>query len=424
MKIKPSFIFKIIVICCTIIELRYLLILSENEIVGSFTVNLFVAVVSVILSICTIGLIRKDTHLRKYYKILWKYIVPYICAISISAIYTWFLYNYSSKSLLVTITPYMYIFLAFPLIYIFYFDRTCIKFLKIVAILEIIILCIKTVGWYAYNFLHKSVFQSLILEFGHWIRDGVQRAEAGQLYGLTLIIVAYLGVKNRKNIKYLFLMVGMILFMAKITRFRFQLAVSLVTIIIIFYFIKKEKKRKLWVKLFLSISVIGLLSSGIISQFLDSASTSGKYGSSTVVRFQTINHFFGLMRERDSILGLGLLDTSNPAAYHLLYKNQWEDYYLGDLGILAPIICMGILMLIVYVWLFILTYKVCYKCWKYKNYNWLALLLGVSFYMVCSCLILNIYDKQRAFGVPFYLAIISYINMRIEDEKTGELENK
>lgn len=422
MKIKLSFIFKIAVVCCTIIELRYLLIFSENEIVGNFTVNLFVALISIILCICTIGLSGKNIRLKRYYKILWNYIIPYVCAVGISLIYTWGLYNYSFKSVLITITPYLYIFLAFPLIYIFYYDKSCIYFLRTIATLEIVILFIKAVGWYSYNFLHKSLFQSLILEFGQWTREGIQRAEAGQLYGLTLIIVTYLGFNNKKEKKYFFSMIGLILFMAIITRFRFQLAVSLVTIIIIYYFMKNNKKRKLWVKFILSIIAIAVLSSGIIFQILDNASVFGKYGSSTIVRLQTIDYFFELMKERNSYFGLGLLDSSNPAAYRLLYKDKWEDYYLDDLGILDPVICMGILMIVVYVWLFILTCKVCYKCWKYKNYSWLALLFGVSFYMICSCLMLNIYDKQRAFGVPFYLAIISYINMKIEDEKMGELE--
>lgn len=417
--VKVSSVFKCIIVCCTIIMLRFTLLFSNDSLISGYGQRFLVATTGIILFIATVIISILHKYMRLYFRWIWIYLCPYIVVLLISIIYTVSTYQYTIQNIISAVTPFLFIFISFPLIYIFSCDNGYEKFLKIIAVLQIIILIFKSVGWYAYNYLHNGLFSNLVLEFKTWMRDGIQRVEPGQLFGLTLVLFIYLAFRNRINFRYICVLFFMMFFLCVVCRFRFQIAVSCATCFIMLYFMKDNKKKKIQWRMLLIAGVLIILASGIIGQLLESATLGGAYGSSTLARIKNVDHYFSIMSERKSYTGLGLLDSTSNSAYSLIYKNEWSDYYLDDIGILGGVVRFGVFSIIIYGWLFFLTLKTCYKCYAYKRQDYLPFLLGISAYMISSCILLNIFDWQRAYAIPFYLAIISYIDGNLTYQRRG-----
>ena len=426
--VKISSVFKGIIVFCTIIMLRYLLLLPASWQLGAWFERGVVACAGVVLAFLTLLVGGKNNNFIKHCKWLFRYLIPLGIVLLFSTIYTAYLYNYSLHNIVLALIPYTYVLFAIPLIYIFYQDRTIFRFLWIVAILQLIILVCKSFGWYFYNFkVGNTFFQALTLEFDDWSRNGLQRVECGQLFSLTLMLTVYYGFKQGIRMRYMFILAGMLLYLIFIFQVRFQTTVSIISIFIMLYFMYNKKKLRWQMRMLLIVALIIILGSGVIGWLLESASSVGVYAGSSTARISTMEHYFGIMAEKRSFLGLGLLQASNQQAAQIIYKNAWSNYYLDDIGIFGGIVRFGILSVIVYGWLFVLSLKTCWRCYKNQNYKYLPFLLGMSVYMIISCIILNFYDWQRSYALAFYLAIISFIDEQLrikESEKYDKMQMK
>lgn len=101
-------------------------------------------------------------------------------------------------------------------------------------------------------------------------------------------------------------------------------------------------------------------------------------------------------------------------------RNQWSIYYLDDLGMLGTFVQIGLFTIVTHIFLFIKAVQVTIKCFKQENKDYLLYSLGLTIYLIGSCLLLNIFDKQRIFDVPVYLAIYSFLDARV----SGIFSNK
>lgn len=413
--VKLSTVFKFIILVCTLIMLRYLLLLPGKPLLGTISERVLVAFVGALLAIVSL-LMVKGKNARAYFLWLFKYLLPYLCVLAVSLIYTCITYGYTVKSVLITVCPFLFVLFAVPLVYIFYCDGSCMYFLWVVSMAQLAMLIIKALTWYSYNFQGGTLFPKLVFEFSNWIRNGLNRMEQGQLFGLALVVVTFLGVCKGIRLKYFVVSFGMVCFVAFITMSRGQVFFSVFTVGLIFYFANQKDFSKFWLRLLLISFVAVAFFSGVVSQFLDSASMIGLYGSSTIARVENVEHYFNILTKGRRIWGLGLLDASNEAAFQIMYKGQNILYYLDDIGILGGVVRFGILSLVIYGWLFLLAGKVCLKCYKSKEQRYFPLLIGIMAYMITSCLLSNIFDSQRAYAVPFYLAIFSYMDALISEE--------
>lgn len=412
---KVSTIFKFIIVICTMIMLRYLLLIPGTRNISSPIQRGTVLSAGLILMVLTCFLTDKKDII--YFKWLLKYIKPYFCVMVFSLAYTFFLYDYSIKSLIVALIPFSYVLFAFPLIYIFCCDKDCFKFIKTVTLLQLIIMVLKIIGWYTYNYSKKPIFADLTLEFEDWTRNGLQRVEWGQLYGLALVFCTYYACKEKRKIGYIIIVAGMIWYVSFVSQARYTVAVAVVTVGTMLYFMYRRGVMKWGIRLLIIVAIIAVLASGFISQIYYDASVNGQYARSTSARLENVQHYYEIMQERHSVLGLGLLDTSNSSAYSIMYKNEVHNYYLDDIGLLGGVVRFGLLFLVVYGWLFVLIIKTCLRCYKNRSYDYLPFLIGLAVYIIATCLLQNIYDSQRAYAMPFYLASISYIDGKISISK-------
>ena len=108
----------------------------------------------------------------------------------------------------------------------------------------------------------------------------------------------------------------------------------------------------------------------------------------------------------------------------LMARNQWSIYYLDDLGILGTFVQIGLFTIVTHIFLFIKAIQVTIKCFKQANRDYLLYSLGLTIYLVGSCLLLNIFDRQRIFDVPFYLAIYSFLDAKVSSAISNQTLEK
>jgi len=402
-RVNLNTIIKVLISIYIVFFLGYLKLLPIN-LTGTNAIRFSLVIVAIMLTIMLNNKkIKYEVSLAK------RYIGVASVIVLIATIRTALIYGYSISEFFVCLTPYFYIFLAFPLIRIFCYDGTCRKYLKTVSGLVLLLLLIKLIVWFLYNYRGIQLFPNLLFEFDTWARNGTQRLNAGYLIGIVLVFCVMEGFVLRKNKFYQAMTVFIFLFLMIVTRFRFQIAVAIATILIMAFFRGRKISTKLFIRILIVISIALFLSSEFFADLIALSLEGGSLWSSTAMRLITIEHYWNLLTQGNTWLGLGLLIGENNTANKMLV-DALNTYYLEDLGIIGGIFRFGIFSIVLYGYLFFLAIKTCIKAHKYEEYNDFIFLIGLSFYMIVSCIALNIFDNQRALDIPFYIAIISYIN--------------
>lgn len=421
--IKISKLFKIVLFVSSAIALGILL-LSPMEIIGKYEERFFIVMAALGMNIIILAMTKDFRHYAEY-RVAVHYTIPYLMSVFISIIYSKMQYGYSIMSMAKIVAPYLYILMAFPLIYVFIRDGNCFKFLKWVSLLEFGMLLIRFTSWFLYNHVNITIFPRLLFRYGEWVRDGFQRVESGGLYGVTLTVLAIYALKRKKAKRYFLFVVLTFLFLPVVTKARFQTAVAAGTGFVIYYFIEAELKYRKFIKNMIIISAGVILSfiGGIPEKIIALVSINGKYGSSTSVRLDGIKYFLTMLMDKRAVLGFGILGEADsyPQVYQLLLRNEGSMYYIDDMGIFGTIVQYGILSLVIYGGLFYLIIKICLKCHKQKNYVYLPLLMGLTVYLVVSSVFLSVFDVQRLYDLPFYIAIFSYVNVHMGDFRTEKV---
>jgi len=393
--------------------LRYILIIPQIEVVGYYWQRFFVACIGILFAIY---IIKKGYSKNIEYKLLKVYLIPYTIVIIFSIFYTYFKYNYTIKSIIFATTPYLYIYLSFSIIYIINKTsqlRNEFKIINTVVILQLIILGIKTVGWYIYNIKGGTFLSALVNEAEGWIRNGYQRIYGGQLLGLAFIFIIYkfYGFKTEmwKKRIYAFEIIFCVCFVIFITQGKFQAMVLISTFIIMYYCTKKGtlKKTKFILVLFVGITIFAL--SSYADKFIDIFTVIGNKGAGNLARLKTIDHYFRLLNDGNWIYGLGLLDNSNITAHNIMKMNEWRLYYLDDIGVFGGIARFGFMSVFIYGWPIVLIVKTIYLTKKAKNYSYCLLSIGICAYLVIFNIMINIFEQVNAFSIPFFISILSHI---------------
>ena len=213
------------------------------------------------------------------------------------------------------------------------------------------------------------------------------------------------------------LQVFMLLFLIYVTRVRFQATLVFAIILVAFLFYKPQIKHSFIIKLiFLSLGGgFFLYDDQYLDKFLQLISTQGQYAASSSVRFDGISHYFSMMKEDSAYLGLGVLIPSFPKVEAMMARTQDSIYYLDDLGILGSVIQFGVFTAITHLILFMKSIQIVLKSRKVTDQRYFIFVLALTAYMIGSQLLLNMFDKQRIFEVPFYLAIYSYLGAKLSD---------
>lgn len=384
-----------------------------GDYIGEYNIRFFIAVVGILLGLYArfMTISRDKILLRKI-----DYIVVLILLVSVGEmILSKSRYGYGLRDTVVGFLPYLYVMYAYPLLYVCIKEKTIFPIVEKLAIVELVMLVIRFITFYLYNYQDISIFPRLLFQYHEWQRDGIQRIEASVFFGIALAFWTVKALKGKKTRKILYwcVVAFMLAFLAFASMVRFQSTVALLVIFIVIYFIRQRKTSKgvlTRASLIMLVILAGFVGGGF-EILADLVSVNGAYGAQTSVRLYGMTHYLGMLKGSRLFWGLGFLNADYPHVEKMMLRDQWSIYYLDDLGYVGGIAQFGLLAAFMYVPLFWLAICAVIRCQKTKNELYFGISLGITIYMIVSCLLLNIFDSQRAFDVPFYIGILAYINM-------------
>lgn len=412
-KIKVSTIFEWIIILCCILILGYTL-LPEKDYIGYYAARIIVAMLSIVSAVVTVAITPRNSAFRKIIQFLNRYIVPYSLVISMMCLYSLIAYQYEMGDLYKIVLPYTFVYLAYPITYVFYRQDSMNKLMMKVSFLVVGILVLKMISWYFYNFQGIVVFERLLFEFDKWFRNGLQRVNAGYLVGIVAVFLFAKGNSGVKRIYYYGFVAFIIFFLIYVSAYRFQVIVTCFACAVVYYFYQGKNKKVFSRRVLLFFLLIALFMSEPVQDLIASFAVSQSgIGYSTLVRVMNIQHYCKLMIDRVAVFGLGFIAKDNSVSYALMSYNGGEIFWLEDVGILGGFFRFGLFSLFLYGYPFWQAIALCKALRKNNRLDLRPIAFGTTAYMIISCLALNMFDGQRAFDVPFYMAILAYLKYSV-----------
>lgn len=410
--ITLSRIYKAVLIIVSLYMLEYFDIVLPSGNTDMFRV--IIGGIAVTLAIMTLIIPKKSPEFKNQIRFANRFFIIYIPIVLLTSVVSVIWYGYKFMSTLAIVMPYFFPLFTYPLIYIFYRDKTHKKFLKKIVILVVVIMCIKAITWYLYNYRGIILFEKLLFKHSEkWVRNGVLRMDISYLFGVSLcFLLCEFFVEHKR--KAIIPAVGMILFTVFITQYRFLEIVIIITVLFVYLTSTDSSRRELIRILLLATAGIMFIALGGLDAIFASFSFDNvDYGSSNKARLLTIDYFWNLMEGIQYVIGLGFLYSYSPRAAALLTRGKNLTYWMEDIGILGGFFTFGMLSFLIYGSLFFRSIKLCVTFVRNK-YADRAFLTSVVGYMIVCCLMLNILDRQRLFDTAFYIAIISYIAAKDE----------
>lgn len=378
-----------------------------------FLIDLYAIMISIII------FFLGNFSLKNEIKFLNRYFFFYIIFILVMGGYSFFKYQYSLESFVKNFYLYYLVpFCAYGIVFIFHHNRSIVPFLSLVSKFVLVMLALRMLSWALYNYQGIIIFPRILFQYEEWVRNGLQRIETGMLFGIALSYIAVQAINNTwEGAINKILLVFMVLFLLYVTQVRFQTTLAIITILIPFIFYKAKNKNVFFIKLALLgiAGVFFVFNTQYVERFLMLISTQGQYGESSAVRYAGINHYFSMILENNAYWGLGILIPSEPIVGAMMARTKESIYYLDDLGMLGSVIQFGFFAIVTHLLLFVKSIQVLLKSRKVDDQKYFLFLLTLTFYMVVSQLLLNMFDRQRIFEVPFYLAIYSYLDAKLSN---------
>ena len=422
MVIKTSTVFKVILFVVAMFMLEYFNMFFPSISVSVSRITL--GSTAILLALITLLFSANNPTMKHQLRFANLFFMLYIPVVLVSAVLSFVWYKYSFSSILPVCAPFFYPLYAYPLIYIFSWDNTYEKYLKKIVALVLIMLALKAFSWYMYNYRGTVFFSNLLFKHDEgWVRNGMLRVDTGALYGIALCYLLFIFFARKKH-RGALLAGGMILFAVFITQYRYLEIVIILVGLIIYLTSSVSDKKKLIRILILSALVLVFIAVGGLDAILSSFSVdNSETGSSTSARIETIDFFWSLMNGTRFFFGFGYLSTYSTTAVELITRSATEVYWLEDIGILGGFYMFGLMSLLIYLPLFYRSVKACAVSVKNKCSD-KAFLSAIVGYMLISCIMLNIFDRQRVFDTAFYISLISFISANDELSIQNDLSQR
>lgn len=416
-KISYSSMFKIVLMVTSLFLMGALLFVVPIESQPMHGMRILVAFGGVVCLLMVSATKHYKENLE--YKFVKNYIVIVGVIIAFFTVYTFFLYDYPVKALLTLVSNYLYVCYSVPIIYTLLHERKE-RLWRTMLYIVIFFVIVRFIAWYSYNIRGTNILHNFVFEYSDWIRDGVHRLPGGTLFGLGFILLVYnlLNSKKKNPITKCFVLlciVVLIIYCLIVTQSRYNTMVMIVTLVWSVLLTRKKTVSKFIFCSVLLLSIVALSVGGFLSDLFNSFSINGMYGTSTLARLEGLEHFSKLFFSKGHGIGLGFV-ANGYGTEELFYRTPELNFYMEDLGIMEIVLRFGVFSIGIYGYLFVKAYKVCVESCNNKN-NYLSLILPTTIYMILSGLLSSLFITQNAFMVPFYVAIISYVDGR---NKKGE----
>lgn len=375
-------------------------------------------------SILTIGILiyififfisLKWTNNGAYSKRLNTYMSIYTIIMLFQIIRSIYIYEYSFNEIYYSIRQYIWVFLAYPILYLFIKYNSIEKIMSNVVKITLLSLFLRFLTWSLYKAFQISLFPKLLYEYGiSWGRNGILRIDATPLISLVLIYEFYKYLDTNKK-KFAFYSICSLLYVLLVSQTRMLFIGCGISITVMFLLKRRNRIKKCLLIICICCASIFSVILGCFDKILDYLDLSnGVIGLE--YRYYEFQYYFSLIKDKWK-LGTGILSVKNDITNSILYGNLDTTMYLDDLGIFGYFIEFGLLSILLYGVLYFIMLKVIIKCYKLGETNYAVLICGFLSYLLIVSIPLNLFGIQRIFSIPFILAIISFINIKIEKDK-------
>ena len=372
-----------------------------------------------ILSLCILALSIPVVALNKsrFSKSSFFYLGALILCIIFGAFRSHNLYHYSLKNMFYALRQYVWIFLYFPVLYIFKAkDYNMIKALGNVLTILNISLLFRTLTWAMYTLARIEIFPTILREFGDlWYRnDSSIRIDGTPLIMVGVLISVYLYFKLKKA-KYLVSTFYILLYILMVNQTRVLVFSILVSVFFMYLAVHRDSKVTLknlvaYTAIIVSVFVVSIYGYRFFMQNSSASDMGIGY------RYWELNYYLSLLSDGNWKSGLGVLTATNPRSYAVLYGHWDTRMYLDDLGIFELFFQFGLVSIFMYGYLVWKTIQIYRKYDQEEDRIEKALLIGLASYLVLTAVSLNAYGIQRSFSLSIILAILFFLEQRyVED---------
>ena len=323
------------------------------------------------------------------------------------------LYHYSLNNMFYALRQYVWIFLYFPVLYIFKAkDYNMIKALGNVLTILNISLLFRTLTWAMYTLARIEIFPTILREFGDlWYRNESSiRIDGTPLIMVGVLISVYLYFKLRKA-KFLVSTFYILLYILIVNQTRVLVFSILVSVFFMYLAVHRDSKitpKKLvtYTVIIVSVFVVSIYGYRFFMQNSRASDMGIGY------RYWELNYYLSLLSDGNWKSGLGILTATNPRSYAVLYGHWDTRMYLDDLGIFELFFQFGLVSIFMYGYLVWKTIQIYRKYHREEDRIEKALLIGLASYLVLTAVSLNAYGIQRSFSLSIILAILFFLEQR------------
>ena len=313
----------------------------------------------------------------------------------------------------------MYAFLAVPILYIYIVEGGYESFFDILNAITVVKYVITIVNGVAFikNGTLLFTYSSLDLS-GGLIRDGKVRLSSGALGFLMMIYNFYVvySQKNtctaRKNKSFAFLIIGL-LSIYFTGNSRLMLLTLLMSVGILVMLGDGSKRKKIIAVAAIIVGIGVLLSSGAVSNFLNSFSSSGTLGGSSIARAGAYQYYLSRFIKNPLFANGFVGDENYYNIVHgdsgIYYQTVLVRYYYDDVGIAGQLALLGIFIIGIYIWPILRIAKLALRMCKNARFYDGKFVMAVLCYLVCTTPTLIILDAGRVIAFPIIIATGEYI---------------
>ncbi|HAT4119821.1 hypothetical protein [Clostridium perfringens] len=389
-------------------HLFYLVDLNKINLAGSFNINDFILIISIIFTIIIYkSTIVLDNKLSKKYKILLYCGIPIIIFSTINAYI-----NYNQPFIL-SIRPQ-----RFLLLYLMYFSfvRYFLFYEKSIKKIEKMIIYIGAFICIMYVIQYLLIDKVQFLQVGVGVRFG----EARLRFDSFIIFIEYYFILNKFidkiKLKYIFILVINIIFITFVIKAR----LVLIAILISSSFILVLKKRKRYIHIYFiiwTILIIMILPNNFVKQYVNSIKLDLSSNTGTYEIRDKGREFYKEKLKDDFLFGEGIINETWPQAVYESGVNK--EYFVVDNGLYGIAFLYGLTGVTWVIVLYFFILKGAYKIYReMDNISY----LGISLYLIIT--ILNIpYPIMSTY--PLYLSLIlAMINSNLILNNNLRMEEK
>lgn len=360
--------------------------------------------------------------LKPYMGFLRKYLAVVTISVLLISLYT--IIVYPLNPLITTYgfaSYYLYAYLAVPILYIYIVEGGYEPFFDILNAITVagyVIIIINGVSFIKSGTL-LFTYSSLDLS-GGLVRDGKVRLSSGAFGFLMMIYNFYVvySKKNtrtaRKNKSLIFLMIGLLSIYCT-GNSRLMLLTLLMSVGILVMLGDGSKRKKIIAVAAIMVGIVVLLSIGTVANFLNSFSSSGALGGSSIARVGAYRYYLSRFIKNPLFANSFVGDKNYYNIVHgnsgIYYQTVLVRYYYDDVGIAGQLALLGIFIIGIYIWPILRIVKLALRMCKNTRFSDGKFVMAILCYLICTTPTLIILDAGRVIAFPIIIATVEYINV-------------